>query len=202
MIIVLLFKVIQCPKCPLGSIFLHRAVTNANRHLRSPFFLIRFLIDFWPSLEASVRYKFPAWARGIQSRSYCKIYFDIAWFSYDFWASVCLEVSVCLGKCLSVWASVCLFGQVSVCLGKCLSVWASVCLELSVCLDGQPVSRKKWNQTGLPKVVKTIAKQLGIDNFLAPELPGRVKPLQRCLLESIFLDALWENGTDTFDKAV
>ena len=182
MIIVLLFKVIQCPKCPLGSIFLHRAVTNANRPLRSPLFLIRFLIDFWSSLEASVRYKFPAWARGIQSRSYCKIYFDIAWFSYDFWASVCLEVSVCLGKCLSV--------------------WASVCLELSVCLDGQPVSRKKWNQTGLPKVVKTIAKQLGIDNFLAPELPGRVKPLQRCLLESIFLDALGENGTDTFDKAV
>ena len=142
MIIVLLFKVIQCPKCPLGSIFLHRAVTNANRHLRTPLFPIRFLIDFWPSLEASVRYKFPAWARGIQSRSYCKIYFDITWFSYDFWASVCLEVSVCLGKCLSVWASVCLFGQVSVCLGKCLFG--------AFCLFGRTASKQKKMKSNWP----------------------------------------------------
>ena len=30
---------------------------------------------------------------------------------------------------------------------------------------------------------------------MAPELPGRVKPLQTCLLESIFLDGLGEKGT-------
>ena len=33
-------------------------------------------------------------------------------------------------------------------------------------------SEKNWKRAGLPKVFKTMAKQLGIDNFSASELPG------------------------------
>ena len=130
MIIVLLFGVFQRPKCPLGSIFLHRAVTNANRHLRRPLSRVCFLIDFWPSLEVSVRYHFPAQAHGIQSRSYSKTCFNTDCFSYDFWVSVCLELSVwdCLFGVLTdtldskssifrIFGPRCLFGA------ACLSVW-------------------------------------------------------------------------------
>ena len=56
--------------CLLGAIFQHGLVTNANRHLRRPLSRVCFLIDFWPSLEVSVRDCFPAQAHGIQSRSH------------------------------------------------------------------------------------------------------------------------------------
>ena len=116
-------------ECLLGAIFQHRIDQNANRHLRRPLFRIGFLIEFWPSLEVSVRYHFPAQAHGIQSRSYSKTYVNTDCFSYDFWVSVCLE--------LSVWS--CLFGVLTDTLDSkarfpeiCVP---GVCLELSVCLS-------------------------------------------------------------------
>ena len=117
---------------------------------------------------------------------------------------------VCLELLLSVWSCHCTFGRVTVRLEVSLTVWkclfgaGTVCLEVSlsvwkclfggvtVCLEGTPVSRKDGKQTGLLKVFKTVPKPLGIGNFLVPGLPSRVKPLQKCLLGSIFLHGLGE----------
>ena len=98
----------QFARCLLGAIFLHRLDKNANRHLRRPCFLVSFLLEFWPDLEVSVRYRFPAQAHGMLSGRQSKIYLNIGSNSYDFCVSVCLE--------LSVWS--CLFG--AVCLWRCL----------------------------------------------------------------------------------
>ena len=103
----------QFARCLLGAIFLHRLDNNANRHLRRPCFLVSFLLEFWPDLEVSVRYRFPAQAHGMLSGRQSKIYLNIGSNSYDFCVSVCLE--------LSVWS----------CLCSCL--FGAVCLELSVC---------------------------------------------------------------------
>ena len=90
----------QFARCLLGAIFLHRLDKNANRHLRRPCFLVSFLLEFWPDLEVSVRYRFPAQAHGMLSGRQSKIYLNIGSNSYDFCVSVCLELSV--WSCLSV----------------------------------------------------------------------------------------------------
>ena len=38
------------------------------------------------------------------------------------------QMFVCLGKCLYVWANVCMFGQMFVCLGKCLYACERFCV--------------------------------------------------------------------------
>ena len=164
-------------ECLLGAIFQHRIDQNANRHLRRPFFRIGFLIEFWPSLEVSVRYHFPAQAHGIQSRSYSKTYFNTDCFSYDFWVSVCLE--------LSVWS--CLFGVLTDTLDSKSSISRNLCPRclfgvvcLSVCV---PVCRLVSVRLRFPAQVGAI-----LNRHLRQ---GGVDSLQRCLLESIFLHRLW-----------
>ena len=163
----------------LGAIFQHRIDQNANRHLRRPFFRIGFLIEFWPSLEVSVRYHFPARAHGIQSRSYSKAYFNTDCVSYDFWVSVCLEVSV--------WN--CLFGVLTDTLDSKSSIFRFLCprcLFGAVCLFiCMPVC---WFGS---LRVRFRAQARGILNGHLRQ--GRVKPLRRCPLEFIFLDKLGES---------
>ena len=106
-----------------------------------------FLIEFWPSLEVSVRYHFPARAHGIQSRLYSKAYFNTDCVSYDFWVSVCLEVSV--------WN--CLFGGLTDTLDsqssifrfscpRCLlgAVCLFVCMPVCVCLSTNIIYMFLW----------------------------------------------------------
>ena len=118
-------------ECLLSVIFQHRVNENANRQFRRPFFRIGILVEFWPFLEVSVRYHFPAQAHGIQSRSYSKMCFNTDCFSYVFWVSVCLE--------LSVWS--CLFGVLTDTLDSKSSISRNLCPRclfgavcLSVCL--------------------------------------------------------------------
>ena len=161
---------------------------NANRHLQRPFFPIGFLIEFWPSLEVSVRYHFPAQALGIQSRSYSKTYFNSNCFSYDFWVSVCLE--------LSVWN--CLFGVLTDTLDSKSSIFRFLCPRclfgavcLSVCM---PVC---WFGS---LRIRFRAQARGMLNGHLRQ--GRARSLRRCLLEVNFLRGLEEYWSDTFDKAV
>ena len=90
---------------------------NETYSSKDPFFVQAFLLNFWPSLAVSVRYHFPAQAHGIQSRSYSKTCFNTDCFSYDFWVSVCLE--------LSVWD--CLFGVLTDTLDSKSSISRNLC---------------------------------------------------------------------------
>ena len=163
-------------ECLLGAIFQHRIDQNANRHLRRPFFRIGFLDEFWPSLQVSVTYHFPAQAHGIQSRSYSKTCFNTDCFSYVFWVSVCLE--------LSVWS--CLFGVLTDTLDSKSSISRNLCprcLFGAVCLSvGLPECR--FVSVG----VRFRAQARGILNGHLRQ--GRVKHLRRCLLETTFLHRL------------
>ena len=166
----------QFARCLLGVFFQHRVDEKWNRQLQRPFFHRGFLIEFRPSLEVSVRYHFPAQAHGIQSRSYSKTYFNSNCFSYDFWVSVCLE--------LSVWN--CLFGVLTDTLDSKSSISTNLCPRclfgavcLSVCL---PECRF------VPVRVRFHAQALETLNGHLRQ--GRVKHLRRCLLESIFLHKL------------
>ena len=160
-------------ECLLGTIFQHRVDQNANGHLRRPFFRRGFLIEFWSSLEVSVRYYFPAQAHEIQSRSCSKTYFNTDCFSYDFWVSVCLE--------LSVWS--CLFGVLTDTLDSKSSVFRFFCprwLFGAVCL---PVCMPVCWLGSLR--VRFRAQAWGMLNGHLRQ--GRARPLRRCLLKFIFL---------------
>ena len=163
----------QFARCLLGAIFLHRLDNNANRHLRRPCFLVSFLLEFWPDLEVSVRYRFPAQAHGMLSGRQSKIYLNIGSNSYDFCVSVCLE--------LSVWS--CLFGVLTDTLDSKSSVFRFFCprcLFGAVCL---PVCMPVCWLGSLR--VRFRAQAWGMLNGHLRQ--GRARPLRRCLLKFIFL---------------
>ena len=163
-------------ECLLGVVFQHWVDEKCKQTPPETLFRISFLIEFWPSLEVSGRYHFPAQTHGIQSRSYSKTYFNSECFSYDFWVSVCLE--------LSVWS--CLFGVLTDTLDSKSSISRNLCPRclsgvvcLSVCV---PVCRFVSVRLRFPAQVRAI-----LDRHLRQ---GRVDSLRRCLLESIFLHRL------------
>ena len=164
-------------ECLLGVVFQHWVDEKCKQTPPETLFRISFLIEFWPSLEVSGRYHFPAQTHGIQSRSYSKTYFNSECFSYDFWVSVCLE--------LSVWS--CLFGVLTDTLDSKSSIFRLLCprcLFGAVCLFVcMPVC---WfgSRDNFP------AQARGILNRHLRQ--GRVRSLRRCLLETIFLHRLGE----------
>ena len=107
-----------------------------------------------------------------------KISLNIGLFFYDFWVSVCLE--------LSVWS--CLFGVLTDTLeskSSILRFFYSRCLFGAVCLFVcTPVCRF------VSLRVRFRAQARGILNGHLRQ--GRARPLRRCLLESIFLHGLEE----------
>ena len=153
----------------------------------------------------SVRYHFPAQAHGIQSRSYSKTCFNTDCFSYVFWVSVCLE--------LSVWS--CLFGVLTDTLDSKSSIFrflcprclfGAVCLFvcMPVCWFGflrvrfRALARGILNGQLREGRVRLLRRRLIGVNFPAGAQgklnrylrEGHVKPLRMCLLESIFLHRL------------
>ena len=165
-------------KCLLGVFFQHRVDGKCNRQLRRTVFRLGFLIEFWHSVEVSVRYHFPAHAHRVQSRFYLKRYCISDRFCCHSWGSVCLE--------LSVWN--CRFGGLTDTLDSKSSIFRFLCprcLFGAVCLFVcMPVC---W--FGFLRV-RFRAQARGILN--GHLRPGRARSLRRCLSEVHFLRGLEE----------